>query len=299
MRNRRPVQVVLLFGVLVGILAGTWSLLFNSGESVSEAERASAIAQTTTSVLPTTTRNAVTTSRPAAQTTTSVIPAIPSTPVQSPSVGEPDWATIARSVVLLDSPQCGIAGSGTLVLDGGFVLTNAHVVTDGYGGSCELDVWVIESPRDLPIWAAGAVVVESALDQVMDLAVVRIVDSHGNFTRLWDRQPIPLTMSDSFFVTQEIKVIGYPGMGGYTISVTGGEVSGFDGDFVKTDAKMGPGVSGGAAFSTDTGEFLGVPTAGSAAAVGSSGEMKGDWLGWIRPAIHAQPLLQAAKRSSN
>jgi S1-C subfamily serine protease len=133
----------------------------------------------------------------------------------------------------------------------------------------------------------------------MDLAVVRIVDSLGNAITLRDRQPIEVAVSESFVFAQEIKVIGYPGMGGDTISQTSGEVSGFEEDYVKTDAKMGPGVSGGAAFSADTGVFLGVPTAGSSPAIGSSGEMEGDWLGLIRPVSYAHTLLAEAKRSSN
>ena len=66
------------------------------------------------------------------------------------------------------------------------------------------------------------------------------------------------------------------------------------GDFYKTSAKMGPGVSGGAAFSAVTGEFVGVPTAGS-----SSAEDGGDILGLIRPNRYVIPLLDRVKRADN
>ena len=290
-RLRWPRRILLFFVSPLVILLGIWASLFGSADDEKTATRAPAVVETEPSTVPTTTRNVVTTSV--------AVAAPPSTGSQGTSVEDPDWSTIVRSIVLLYSPRCEIAGSGTLVLDGSFILTNAHVATDERGEPCDLQVAVVDSPRDTPQWVANAAVIESAIDQDLDLAVVRVVDELGNATELRNRQPIQLALSESFAFAQEIKVIGYPGMGGSTISQTSGQVSGFEEDFVKTDAKMGPGVSGGAAFSADTGAFLGVPTSGSSAAIGSSGEMEGDWLGWIRPVSYAQPLLAKAKRSSN
>ena len=290
-RNVRLAQVLFFFIFPIAVVAGIWGFMFRSGGDEKPAARAPAVVETATSLaVPTTVLDVTATSvRVASQPTVS----------EKPGVDEPAWATIVRSIVLLNSPQCELAGSGTLVLDGSFILTNAHIATDESGRGCDLEVWVVDSPRDPPHWVADAVVIGSAVDQLMDLAVVRIVDSLGNAITLRNRQPIQLAVSESFVFAQKIKVIGYPGMGGNTISQTSGEVSGFEGNFVKTDAKMGPGISGGAAFSVDTGAFLGVPTSGSSASMGSSGEMEGDWLGWIRPVSYAQTLLAKAKRSSN
>ena len=68
------------------------------------------------------------------------------------------------------------------------------------------------------------------------------------------------------------------------------------GDFYKTSAKMGAGVSGGAAFSVATGEFIGVPTGASSSEDPTD---SGDILGLIRPSSYAVPLLERAEELSN
>ena len=88
--------------------------------------------------------------------------------------------------------------------------------------------------------------------------------------------------------------LGPSGMGGDMITMTSGEISGWlpdaGGDFYKTSAKGGPGVSGGAAFDAHTGKFVGVPTAGTIVD-------SGDTLGLIRPNSYILQLLVAAEQS--
>ncbi len=191
-------------------------------------------------------------------------------------------------------------GSGTIVLDGGHVLTNHHVVIDDFGGFCELKVWGMESLKDYPVWVAYGEVIPQALDRGLDLAVIRLVDGDGRPARAAGRAPIEVSRRE-LDLGDEMKVLGFPGMGGEKLTMTPGEFSGwwtdeeFDywtGEFYKTSAKMGPGLSGGAAFSTETGEFVGVPTE-----ISSLGEDGGDSLGYIRPAKYAIPLLRAAARA--
>jgi hypothetical protein len=101
-----------------------------------------------------------------------------------------------------------------------------------------------------------------------------------------------------------LKVLGYPGMGGIKITITPGEQAGWwtgegngwDGEFYKTSAKMGPGVSGGAAFSESSGEFIGVPTGSSS---NEDPSETGDILGLIRPSRYAVPLLETAQKLSS
>ena len=70
-------------------------------------------------------------------------------------------------------------------------------------------------------------------------------------------------------IGDEVQILGYPGYGGPSITLTKGYVSGFEqleyeGVFlpymIKTDAKVNPGNSGGAAFDFYD-NFIGVPTA--------------------------------------
>ena len=192
-------------------------------------------------------------------------------------------------------------GSGTIVLDGGHVLTNHHVVIDDFGGFCELKVWGMESLKDYPVWVAYGEVIPQALDRGLDLAVIRLVDGDRRPARAERRTPIEVSRRE-LDLGDEMKVLGFPGMGGEKLTMTPGEFSGwwtdeeFDywtGEFYKTSAKMGPGVSGGAAFNAETGEFVGVPTGMDWA---ESNE-RGDILGLVRPGRYAIPLLAAAERA--
>jgi len=228
----------------------------------------------------------------AAPTTTTA-----TTTTRAPSPGGPDWEELAHSVVQIWVDSCGgigwTSGSGTVVLDGGYVLTNAHVVADDYDNFCEMSVFAASSASEIPEWIANARVIPEAYDPVVDLAVIRLVDLSGNPTRATGRKPIEVTSRDLRF-GNEIRVLGYPALGGETITMSGGEISGWlprsGGDYYKSSARTGPGVSGGAAFDAITGEYVGTPTAGSNDDVGESHVL-------IRPSNYALPLLQAAQRA--
>ena len=180
-------------------------------------------------------------------------------------------------------------GSGTIVLDGGHVLTNQHVVDSPW---CEILVLGVDSIKDTPVFLAYAEVVPGAVDQGLDLAVLRLIDGNGRPTRALGRTPIEIRRGEIELGTP-IKLLGFPGMGGFRISMTAGEQSGcWEGRFYKTSAKMGPGISGGAAFDAETAEFVGVPT-GRGDDLGG----EGDILGLVRPARYALPLLSAAEKA--
>ena len=216
---------------------------------------------------------------------------------QSDPTGPIDWEDYVRSVVLIYAPDCGHSGSGTLVLDGAFVLTNAHVALDENGEWCELEVYAANSSSEDPEWVAFGEIIESALDEKIDLAVIRLIDGSGRPTQLTGQNSVDVAEVE-VALGSELKVIGYPGMGGNKITITPGEQAGwqtFDGeqwsgDFYKTSAKMGPGVSGGAAFDANTGEFIGIPTGGS-----EETDEGGDIIGLIRPSHYALDLLAQAK----
>ncbi len=200
-----------------------------------------------------------------------------------------DWAELALSVVLVQADGCSFVpsgvsstGSGTVVLDGGYVLTNAHVVVDidGSGKVCrDLTVWFTRSFEEEPSdWVEANLVAE---DGRLDLAVLQL------------RAPVPAAMSiriaeQRLEPGEAIRILGYPGMGGMTMTLTRGAYSGivdYDGEtYIKTDADISEGNSGGAAFD-EAGVFIGVPTAGN------------EQVGLLIPAGVAEQFLASALAS--
>ena len=147
-------------------------------------------------------------------------------------------------------------GSGLLVSPGGLVLTNNHVVSDASLGTAfgEIRVDLLESPDQSPCgnWPAQILIRNEALD----LALLK-VDSELPLSFV-DISRSPTI--DPSVIEQHIRILGYPGLGGDTLTVTRGIVSGFDENRnLKTDAEINPGNSGGGAFN-DAGEFLGIPS---------------------------------------
>ena len=61
-------------------------------------------------------------------------------------------------------------------------------------------------------------------------------------------------------IGEKLFVIGYPAVGGFNITVTEGIVSGFEGPYIKTSAKIEQGNSGGLAILEKDGCLLGIPT---------------------------------------
>ncbi len=163
--------------------------------------------------------------------------------------------------------DCESGGSGTVVVDGQHVLTNAHVALSDSGLVCdEVYVWLSERFEDEPTERIRAAVVAyegGGLDSdghssLPDLAVLKLERSSG-------RAAIPVAAQD-LDPGEEIVTLGFPGTGGATMTLTRGAYSGMlesgDHDFIKTDADISPGNSGGAAFDGQ-GNFVGVPTAGA------------------------------------
>ncbi|SVC13504.1 uncharacterized protein METZ01_LOCUS266358, partial [marine metagenome] len=222
----------------------------------------------------------------AAQTTTVSSPPttqaapVPSlVPAQQATGQEPDWEQLARSVVDIWSPDCGWGGSGTIVLDGSYVLTNAHVVIDmdGTGKKCDLIVGFTDKftePPDPGNYVPAETIV---FDKDLDLAVLRLIDlASGKPMIAKGRAPIDVQQLE-LKLGEEISALGYPGIGGLSITYSKGSVSGTIniprgneggyGEFIKTtDLNLNQGNSGGAAFNS-TGQFIGVPTLGIGAEV--------------------------------
>ena len=173
-------------------------------------------------------------------------------------------------------------GSGTIISADGLVLTNAHVAIPSAPGLGvyewdptpavdpeDLVVAVIESEDRPAVPTYRATVI--AADGYLDVAVIRIdrtLDGRRLSPGALDLPTVPLGSSDSLRVGDPLTIVGFPGIGGDTISLSSGRASGFLGDerigpraWVKTDAVVSSGNSGGLA-ANDAGQIVGIPTRG-------------------------------------
>ncbi|HLU83339.1 MAG TPA: trypsin-like peptidase domain-containing protein [Trueperaceae bacterium] len=165
------------------------------------------------------------------------------------------------------------SGSGTIISPSGYVLTNYHVAGDldrriyyDWHAIFMTDPDFTDQPPEFYFWARYI-----AGDPTHDLAILKIEE-------WYDEEPIAadflfphVTVGDSnqLLPGDNITIVGYPGISGSTVTFTAGLMSGWLGEdfesggkqWIKTDAKISHGNSGGGAFD-ENGNLIGVPTAG-------------------------------------
>jgi len=157
-----------------------------------------------------------------------------------------------RSVVQIrvfqDSNECWRA-SGVVYPTPEFVVTNSHVV-DAVP-ECRPDyfeIWVASVRNTTLTYAHSARVVAS--DPASDTAILQLDDLGSNPAAL---TPVGLTTEPE--IGDELLVLGFPDIGGESLTASRGIVSGFieqGGSFwIKTDASNSGGSSGGAALTAD------------------------------------------------
>ncbi|RLD33501.1 MAG: serine protease [Bacteroidetes bacterium] len=191
----------------------------------------------------------------------------------------------SQNVLLATAEIIGYAGkgSGCFVSPVGHIITNWHVIED-FSGNVSKDIYVaINLSNELPPEELfKAELIDYSIER--DLALLKVSSGiYGN--------PIPLAYkfpyftignTDSLKLGQPLTYLGYPGIGGTgsraSISMTRGIVSGFERTngilFVKTDAEINSGNSGGAAIDSFY-ELIGFPT--------STIEEDAGQLGYITP----------------
>jgi S1-C subfamily serine protease len=210
--------------------------------------------------------------------TATLAPQITDTPTLTPLVPTPTMAPQAMpygSVVKVTAKvkyssylRPVWSGSGVIVSPEGLILTNAHLVTPGQ--DYRPDAWVIGLTDDpaLPptdVFMAEPVVVDTDLD----LAVLHIITDLKlkPVDVVGENLPV-MTMGDSdkLQLGDPLTILGYPGIGGETITLTRGEVGGFtaakdygERAFIKSSAAISGGTSGGLAIN-QSGEFVAIPT---------------------------------------
>ena len=158
---------------------------------------------------------------------------------------------IATKIVRIDvTLQSGLdSGSGTIIDNRGYVITNAHVVT----GAQSIEVTLSNNST------LSATIVSS--DTSLDLAIIKLTTTRTDF-------PVMTlgTMSDAVIGT-EVVAGGFPlgtnlpGPATFTMGIISA-IRDFQGTtYIQTDAAINPGNSGGCLF-TRGGKMIGVPSAG-------------------------------------
>lgn len=166
-------------------------------------------------------------------------------------------------------------GSGTIVHPKGVIVTNCHVADPRSMGmpsppADKLGIAITGRSDQPPVLTYSAQIVAKSPE--MDLAVLRIdgrVD--GKSISKLDLPYLELGDSDELDLGDVMRIFGYPGIGGETITFTSGSVAGFTQQkdiikgraWIKTDATIAGGNSGGTAID-DEGHIVGIPTQAAA-----------------------------------
>ena len=220
--------------------------------------------------------------------------------------------------------QIGWTGSGTIISADGLILTNAHVVLPDRNFPVDAIIVYLTTSQDQPPTPSFYAEVLQA-DAALDIAVIRVTtDYDGNpvDNASLNLPHVVLGDSDKLNLGDDITILGYPGIGGETVTLTSGKVSGFTSQpdygqraFIKTSATIAGGNSGGLAADS-AGEIVGIPTQ-----LGYGGEDQyvdcrqladtnrdgvvdenddcvptGGFINALRPVSLALPLIQAAQR---
>jgi S1-C subfamily serine protease len=257
--------------------------------------------------------------------TATFTPAPTATPL--PGLGLIPYRAVVRILAMIETDgeqEIGWSGSGSIISPDGLILTNAHVVLpDKYYEVTALQVGLTESDDHPPEMSYLAEVLQA--DPLLDIAVIRITsDLQGrvpDFAQL-DLPFVPIGDAEALRLGDPLTILGYPGIGGDTITLTRGEVSGFTADggrgeraYIKTSATIAGGNSGGLVANA-AGELIGVPTQ-----LGYGGEDEfvdcrvladtnrdgvidendncvptGGFINALRPVSLALPLIEAAER---
>ncbi len=158
------------------------------------------------------------------------------------------YAQNVKSVVSVAAKDTGSGGSGFIISEDGYIVSNYHVIE----GAIKISVYTHDE-KEYPAKIVG-------YDQANDVAVLK-VEATGF-------QPAKIGSSDDLIVGDQVVAIGHP-LGNETATLTVGYVSAKDQsvstdgtliNMLQTDAAINSGNSGGPLFNMN-GEVIGITTA--------------------------------------
>ncbi len=166
-----------------------------------------------------------------------------------------DWTTPLTNRLYLTK-----RGSGVLTRDNGgvYALTNKHVITDTDNTGLGASRCFVRRPGE-----SAASMVEGTdifvSNQGLDLGTIRVLRPSANMESATSAT-LPACRSRATVGT-EIIILGFPQIGSESdITATEGIISGYDGNYYVTSAKVERGNSGGAAVALKDNCYLGIPT---------------------------------------
>ena len=192
--------------------------------------------------------------------------------------------------------------TGSIIDPRGLILTNFHCIGDNetgqYNNADGIDnIYITLNPRNPPKFQFIAQTVEA--DAGKDIAILRIIaTTNGEPPADCLKLPaISLNMTSKVEIGQKVTSVGYPGVGGDTLTIAGGQVVGFDEysmsgqgrtyEAIKYDASDSAGISGGPIINE---QFEQVAIAHA----GRSDQEKGGKLSLARPIELAEELIHSA-----
>lgn len=246
---------------------------------------------------------------------TSTAPASQAPASQAPTGSATQAQMVAATVQIFsydtetdDLERWSSAGSGTILTKDGYILTNAHVGAPDAEGlavqygeptspTAKLIVALNVSEDKVPVKTYHASLV--AVDGYLDVAVIKIdamADGSPVDAASLNLPTLPIGDSDAMHIGDQITIVGFPGIGGDTVTVDKGDVSGFIGDdrigdraWIKTSAIVYHGNSGGLAANA-SGQLVAIPT--RLPDFGNGQDVGGFSL--LRPVNLAKPVIDAA-----
>jgi S1-C subfamily serine protease len=183
----------------------------------------------------------------------------------------------AKSVVLVESFDDNRipyrSGSGTIIDAQGYILTAFHVIGNPKTGVLDnpdgiVRIYVTNDYREPPEFRYYAQVIE--YNQNADLAVLRIIRlKSGGTPKECLNLPVLEINNREMQIGDTVNALGYPSLGGRTITATSGQLAGYDHVIdndgirdvtrsIKIDAMLSAGISGGALLNDDY-QLVGVP----------------------------------------
>ncbi len=191
-------------------------------------------------------------------------------------------------------------GSGSVITKRGHILTNDHLFVDDNGnalnkrGEIHIAFAPTSDPQSDAVPQYRAQLVHADTQNDLALLVITAREDGSPLPADLGLGVMPIGDSNTAKLGDQLFILGYPALGGDTLTLTRGIISGFlpDDDWIKTDAEINPGNSGGGALNAAY-ELVGIASAGN---IGTKFPGK---IGLIRPVNVAQPLIAEARRAAD
>jgi len=200
------------------------------------------------------------------------------TPTPTPIMTDAYKAVVKVNTFILDEDynlSLKSSGSGVILKSDGTLLTNYHVIEseDSFAGGNEpasYQICISQSTVSEPDCSYVAKLL--AVNKNLDLAIlkIQIIPGVGSMTTF----PFLEVRSTDVAVNDTLTTVGYPAIGSETVTVSSGIVSGkvskYGSSWIKTDAVVSYGNSGGAALDSQN-KLVGITTAVDSDVLGSLG----------------------------